>query len=99
MGTSVSMQKCSVEELYTELVSVFDKFCDYKEFVSCLKKFGEVHIDTFYVLENEYYEDCDSFTNVFIFLNEKYSLVDSFSVALPLFEECVGNVSLDEVEL
>lgn len=98
MGVSISIQKCSVRDLYEELVNKFGEFTRFDIFELELKKFGEVHLDTFYVLENEYYNDCDSFTNVFRYLNEVYSLEDSFSVALPLFEECVGNVSLDEID-
>lgn len=98
MGINISIQKCSVCELYNELYEKYGEFTEYNDFKENLEKFGEVHIDTFFVLENEYHEDCNSFVNVFKYLDEKYLLDNSFSVAIPLFEECVGNVSLDYVD-
>ena len=99
MGINISIQKCSVRDLYDKLTIEFGKFTDFDLFELDLKKFGEVHFDTFFVLENEYYEDCDGFVNVFKYMDEKHSLEDSFSVAISLFEEAVCNVSLDDVEV
>lgn len=96
MSRSVSIQRCVVCELYTALLQIFGEFVSVERFEQILKTFGEVHAGMFYVLDNEYAEEYNSFQNLFSYLNRIYDLEDSFSVGLAVFKEGVAHVSLKE---
>lgn len=101
MGVYVDLYKINFEDYINELMKE-PKINDRKMLKKIMLEFGEKIGDQFILLNNEYYEDYNSYYSMFHLIDsyfeiEEYVDIESFDVFLEMREEMVSNMNQYEV--
>ena len=99
MGRNVVLKKAKVNILSESLMNAHKEIDSKDKLVEILSQFGEVDGDNYYILNNEFYEDYNSYYELSAFLDEFYGIVDSFECIMHGTDEAVCNMNCEEVEV
>jgi len=83
MGVYVDLYKFEYDKLVDELLK-YDKIENKEMLERILKGFGEKCGDYYFLLNNEYYDEYNSYYEVANLINEYFGVEDSFNVFLKL---------------
>ncbi|MED3832970.1 hypothetical protein [Peribacillus frigoritolerans] len=95
MGTYVELKKGDYETIKSELVKRYSiEDADFLEKI--LLQFGEKIGDQYVLLNNEYWEDNNSYYGVATFIDRYYGVEDSFDIFLRQMKEANANWNVYE---
>lgn len=95
IGISIELRGCKYQTLREELLKL-EGVQDEKMLDDILLSFGHAAGDDYVLLNNEYYEEYNSYYGASIFIDRYYG-VDSFRIFLNVMKEVNCNQSLNEV--
>jgi len=97
MSRSVTIEKCNFDKLVNDLMEKYKKINNKKMLCKILLSFGEKIGDQYIILNNEYYEECNSYYNVAHLINSYFGCDFSFDVFCNNTNEMICNKSKYEV--
>lgn len=96
MGININLEKCNFNELVNNLMTQRN-IKDQKMLEKILLAFGEKTGDIYYLLNNEKWEDYNSYYNVATFIDKYFGIEDSFDIICDLTKDAICNQGIYEV--
>lgn len=97
MGTYIDLHKIPFTKFVDELIEKY-KIEDREFLEKIITTFGEVIGDTYIILNNEQWEENNSYYNLSYFLDKYYKVDGSFNIMSQLEEDMMANMSVWEAE-
>ena len=103
MGRYAELNKGSIDNITIKLMDKFPQIKDKDELKGILALFGEISGDNYYIMNNEFYEDYNSYYQVGRFIDAYYNINeetqgDSFDIICWETKEAKCNISARNVE-
>jgi hypothetical protein len=97
MSRSIEMNKGNINEIVEKLMSEHKEIDSKDMLIKILGSFGEIIGDTYIILNNEHWEEYNSYYNVSSFIDMYFGCKDSFDVICYSMKEAVCNMNKHEV--